>query len=156
MTAVAPLTPAARAMSPRSGLRATLHEALRFGIVGAVGFAVDGGVLTLLVTLGGWGPITSRAISFPVAVVATWLLNRTFTFRSTARTGAAAAQEYLRYFGVQLTGALVNVLVYAALVLHWPALGEVPILPLAIASAVAMVVNFAGARLLVFSSARGD
>ncbi|MBE7941375.1 MULTISPECIES: GtrA family protein [Ramlibacter] len=120
---------------------------LRFGLVGALGFVVDAGVLQLLVWQG-WNPVAGRAVSIPLAVLATWALNRGFTFRE-AR-GAPALPSLLRYAGVSAAGAAVNFGVYSALVLASAVFGAHPVLPLAVASGIAMLVNYLGSRHFAF------
>lgn len=121
---------------------------LLFGLVGSMGFAVDGGLLHLLVSQLSWGPVAARAVSIPVAVYVTWLLNHLFTFR-----GISNRPAYLglaRYITVSLAGAGVNFLVYSALVLTYRTMASQPLLPLAIASAVALVVNYLGSKHYAF------
>jgi putative flippase GtrA len=122
-----------------------------FAAVGAVGFVVDGGLLWAATTFLGWGPIVARGVSFPTAVLATWLLNRQFTFRA-GRTGTKAnSAEYSRYLAVQLAGAGVNLAIYALLLAVVPAWRSMPVLPLALAAGAAMIVNYLGSRLFVFN-----
>ena len=64
----------------RPGSQSTSGRLLRFGAVGAVGFIVDGGLLYGLVASGLLGSLTARVVSFPTAVLTTWMLNRRFTF----------------------------------------------------------------------------
>ena len=120
---------------------------LRFGVVGAIGFMVDAGVLQLLL-LAGWNPVAARTVAIPVAVLATWALNRTFTFPE-AQQGPALA-SLLRYAGVSATGAAVNFSVYTALVV----LGMHPLAALALASIVAMAVNYLGSKHFAFRATR--
>jgi putative flippase GtrA len=121
---------------------------LRFGLVGVVGFVVDAGVLQALVTLAGWGPITARLVAVPTAVFATWLLNRTITFPESH--GGPALRSLLRYAAVSAAGAGVNFCVYTALVFASASMAALPILPLAISSIVAMVVNYLGSKHYAF------
>ena len=51
-----------------------------FAIVGAIGFLIDAGVLTLLMTRFGFDPYGARTISFTLAVTATWYMNRQWVF----------------------------------------------------------------------------
>lgn len=124
-----------------------LSRFLRFGAVGAIGFVVDAGVLQGLVSLG-WGPIEARTVAIPVAVLATWILNRTFTFPE-AQEGPALP-SLARYFAVSLAGASVNFLIYTALVLASGFLAAHPLLPLGIASCVALLVNYLGSKHFAF------
>lgn len=142
--------------SVRSSISRALGQTPRefgcFGLIGMAGFAVDCGLLTLLVEYAGAGPIAARFASFPAAILVTWSLNRKFTFRRLSAGRPASMQECMRYAVVQCSGALTNVIIYAALVAIWPAMGRLPALPLAIAALLAMVINFLGARALVFTS----
>lgn len=127
---------------------AALPPILRFGLVGAVGFAVDGGLLQLLVSLGDWGPIAARAVSFPAAVLATWWLNRSITFRGQDSGGLLASLA--RYLAVSLLGTSVNFGIYSGLVLSSDTMAAQPIVPFAIASAVALVFNYLGSKHFAF------
>ena len=120
---------------------------MRFGLVGALGFVVDAGVMQLLVSFAGVGAIEARAVSIPTAVFATWLLNRSFTF---GKTADAALPSLVRYAAVSAGGATINFLVYTALVLASSTLEARPMIPLAIASIVALVFNYLGSKHFAF------
>lgn len=120
---------------------------MRFGLVGALGFVVDAGVMQLLVSFAGVGAIEARAVSIPTAVFATWLLNRSFTF---GKTADAALPSLVRYAAVSAGGAIINFLVYTALVLASSTLEAQPMIPLAIASIVALVFNYLGSKHFAF------
>jgi putative flippase GtrA len=124
-----------------------LPPIVRFGLVGVVGFAVDGGLLQLLVSWAGWGPIEARAVSFPSAVLATWALNRAVTFQE---AGGSLLRSLGRYVMVSLGGASANFAVYSALVLGSATMAAVPILPFAVASAVGLVFNYLGSKHFAF------
>lgn len=119
-------------------------------LVGAVGFVVDAVVLTLLVKLNIVDAYSARLLSFPPAVLVTWLLNRQLVFKSGARTFKSRTGEYGRYFTVQTLGALINLAVYMLCLALLPVLQQWPVIALAAGSAVALVFNFAGARYWVF------
>ncbi len=120
----------------------------RFATIGAVGFFIDASVLTALVNGMGMGPVLSRGISFPLAVTATWYLNRTWTFKGASPLGKGP--EYARYLTVQVSGAIINLGIYLLAINLRPALGQVPIIPLAIGAAIAMIFNFIACRFWVF------
>ncbi len=126
---------------------------LRFCIVGGVGFCVDAAVLLLLVGAAGLNPVAARFASFGCAVLATFELNRRWAF------AGATPQPYLRrlatYLGVQGVGFAFNLGVYAAAYLILPAPFNAPVLSLAYASILALLVNFAGARFIVFRRGSG-
>lgn len=60
--------------------RVLFGEVLRFGAVGAGGFALDTVVFNVLIH-GGVGPLTSKAISTVLAALLTYVLNRSWSFR---------------------------------------------------------------------------
>ncbi len=126
----------------------------KFVVTGAVGFAVDAGVLTLLVAVLDWGPIVSRAISFPVALCITWLLNRVWTFK---RTDQHYFLQSIRYGIVQVCGAGVNLAAYAVLIASGPSiLARVPVIGLALASMLAMLVTYLGSRYWAFAGPNAE
>jgi putative flippase GtrA len=119
----------------------------RFAVVGAIGFAVDAGVLQLLVGLAAWSPFAARAVSFPAALTATFVFNRAWTFRALRLSPIRA---YGAYGVIQTIGALLNLFVFAICLLAVPALYDRPIIALAFGSGVAMIFNFYASRRLVF------
>lgn len=122
---------------------------LAFFVVGAIGFAVDGGLLTLLGPGLGWNIYLSRLLSFACAVTVTWALNRTLVF-GTAGNVERRMGEYSRYFVVQCLGALLNLATFAVLIAKAPSLKPYPIIPLAAGSLLAMLFNYTGSRAWVF------
>ncbi len=119
----------------------------RFALVGVVGFVVDAGLLQALVMLG-WGPVAARCVALPVAVFATWLLNRGFTFPE-AQQGPALP-SLARYVAVSAVGASVNFMVYTALVMASAIMAAHPVLAVAVGSAIAMLVNYLGSKHFAF------
>lgn len=124
-----------------------LAQVMRFGIVGAVGFAVDGGLLWLLVSLD-FNPYLARALSFPIAVIVTWALNRNWTFRETRDISRQG--QLRRYFGVQTFGTLTNYAIYSAVIGLFGAAGMTIFVAFALGSFIGSFINFFGARKLAF------
>lgn len=123
-----------------------MKRLLAFAIAGGLGFVVDAAVLALLLRLTVLGPFAARIISIAVAMAATWIINRTFTFGPSGRSLAA---EGSRYGAVGLAAALFNYVVYSALLLIVPGLS--PFLALLAASASAMTASYLGYSRLVFA-----
>ncbi|MFZ6645593.1 GtrA family protein [Undibacterium sp. TJN25] len=122
-------------------------QVLSFAVVGGIGFLIDAGVLTLLSVHFGVNVYTARVVSFALASLGTWLLNRRHTFGQAGVDNAKAGSgEYLRYMSVQAAGAMINLGVFSALVVILPSLARYPVIPLAAGSGVAMFFNFFGAR----------
>lgn len=130
---------------------AVRRQFLSFAVIGGIGFAVDAGVLTVLSVSLGLNIYAARLCSFLLATLATWWLNRTHTFDvKPCGELAAHANEYARYVSVQAGGGLINLAVFATLVLFEPRLKAIPVLPLAVGSGVASFWNYFGARLWVY------
>jgi putative flippase GtrA len=117
-----------------------------FAAVGGLGFAVDAGILSALVHGMNWVHYEARAVSFAAAVTVTWLCNRTFVFAKTSNR----SREYGAYFTAQLVGAVINLGTYAAFILLFPASARLPVVPLAVGAAVALLFNYVAASRFVF------
>lgn len=102
-------------------------------------------MLQVFVRFIGSGPVVGRVFSTIVALTATWLLHRWFTFVVVERLNFL---EWMRYMLSNGVGASVNFGVYSGMVIIWPDLGVT--IPLAIASIVALLVNYLGAAHFVF------
>lgn len=122
---------------------------LRFGIVGTIGFITDAGVLALLLS-DGVSHYFSRMISFPIAVIVTWFLNRTWTFSGTGK--AQAGRQVIRYFIIQSIGALTNFLIYLGVLSVISSTVPNAVLALAIGSAAGLIMNYIGSKQFVFQS----
>lgn len=129
------------------GRIAQLPPWLRFSLVGAVGFAVDGGLLQALVSALGWGPIGARAVSFPAAVMVTWWLHRGFTF---PQPGVGLWRSLRRYLAVSVLGTGLNFGIYTGLVLASASMAAQPLVPFAIASVAALAFNYLGSKHFAF------
>ncbi|MEJ7629909.1 MAG: GtrA family protein [Nocardioidaceae bacterium] len=71
--------------------RALAHEAVKFGLVGGVGFTIDVGLFNLLRFAGEPGvlehkPLTAKALSVAAATVVTYFGNRHWTWGDRARS----------------------------------------------------------------------
>jgi putative flippase GtrA len=81
---------------------ATLHrhtELLKFAVVGAITWFVDTGIVySLKLTVLQDKPLTARAIGVLIATIASYILNREWSF--SARGGRQRAHEAALFFGV--------------------------------------------------------
>jgi putative flippase GtrA len=128
------------------------HPFIRFGMVGAGGYVVDTAVLALDTHFLGLDPYSGRAVSIFVAMTFTWLGNRTLTFPEHAARGSAGAitQEWLKFIGANIVGAVVNYGTYAILVAYAPApLGD-KYVALICGVLAGLVFNFTLSKKLVF------
>ncbi|MCX7220854.1 MAG: GtrA family protein [Burkholderiales bacterium] len=106
-----------------------------FALVGGVGFIVDAGILLILNSYFGLDPLLARIPSFLCAVTATWILNSYLTFRSMIFSWS----RWLAYTSANSIGFLINFSVFALLTSKFPLS---PVIAIAIASVIALAVNF--------------
>lgn len=120
---------------------------LRFGLVGAAGFTIDA-VILHGVMHAGLNYFSGRLVSFAIAVLCTWQMNRSFTFRTPSAHGTF--KEAAIYIGVQCAGGAANIGVYSLAIMLVPALQHWLLVPLAMGSAAGLCLTFIGAKHLAF------
>ena len=82
------------------------HELIKFAIVGATTFVIDSAVFyTLKLTVLEPKPVTAKIIAGIVAVIASYILNREWSFRD--RGGRERHHEALLFFGFSGVGVLI-------------------------------------------------
>jgi putative flippase GtrA len=85
------------------------HELIKFAIVGATTFVIDSAIFfTLKLTILEPKPVTAKIIAGIVAVIASYILNREWSFRD--RGGRERHHEALLFFGVSGVGVLLSML----------------------------------------------
>ena len=119
-----------------------------FLLAGLSALAADTAVLSLLTRVFGISPFVARPFGIAVAMVVSWLINRTVTFKMEA---APSLAEFSKFAGVSITSQIVNYGVFASILIAWPLLS--PELALLLACFVSMFVSYAGFRFGVFGSA---
>ena len=83
------------------------HELIKFAIVGATTFVIDFAVFfTLKLTILEPKPVTAKIIAGIVAVIASYILNREWSFRD--RGGRERHHEALLFFGVSGVGVVLS------------------------------------------------
>jgi len=122
-----------------------LRHGLAFLLSGGTAFAVDATVLELLTALLGVPAIAARVAAIALAMVAGWLMHRTFTF---AVAGPPSVAEFVRYAAVGWAAAAVNYAVFVLILLARP--GTHPLLGLVGSSITAMVLAYVGMRFAAF------
>ena len=122
----------------RSPVNKLAGRTLFFIIVGFIGFCIEYSIISCCIFLIGADPISSRLVSFPTAVLITWILNRKFTYQVKK---PANMSELIRYARVTLFSQAVNVITYTALC--WPSSGHSAFLGLVVATAISSTVSIA-------------
>lgn len=124
-----------------------LGELFFFGVAGTIGFAVDVAVLYLL--KGSLGVYWARLISFIVASITTWFLNRHLSFKHKT-SNKSALRELVHYFWMVSLGGMVNYGIYAASLSLISAVAAMPAIGVALGSLSGMLVNFLQLKFLMY------
>ena len=106
--------------------------------------------MQLLTSAAGVSPLIARACSFPLALSATWGLNRIWTFK--AGRHHPPGLQYRRYVVVQIAGFVINYACFAGLVLAGGVWRDWPLLALTVGALVSTLFTYASSRLFVFSA----
>ena len=126
--------------------RTRLGRYFSFAVAGGSGVIVDLAVLRGLIELFGASPFMARIPAIAAAMTTTWLINRTFTF---AKSGRSVPGEALRYAAVAIVGAVLNYLIYSAILLTTPA-WFLPEIATIIAVGIVTVFSYVGYSRIVF------
>lgn len=95
----------ARLPRPMRSFAEQHHELIKFAIVGATTFIIDSAIFyTLKLTILEPKPVTAKVIAGIVAVIASYVLNREWSFRD--RGGRERHHEALLFFGFSAVGVL--------------------------------------------------
>lgn len=89
-----------------------IAQILKFGLVGAIAFAIDYGVLMLLSQLLGMDPVLAAGISFCVSVVFNYLASMRYVF--THRSDMSRRREFAIFIVLSVVGLGINELCMAA------------------------------------------
>lgn len=93
-------------------MRKLIEQFLKFGVVGAISFCIDYGILMLLSQGLGWDPVLSAGISFTVSVVFNYLASMRYVF--THRDDMSRGREFVIFIVLSVIGLGINELCMAA------------------------------------------
>lgn len=129
----------------------------KFGCVGAANFAVDIGILNLLIFLTGSAAGVAytifKIISFTFAVTNSYIWNKIWTFKKTDTK--ESGKEFTQFLAVSIIGLVLNAVVASVLVNVIGPLGGIKVktwasVSAAVASVCVMAWNFVGYKFWVF------
>ncbi|MCC6919118.1 MAG: GtrA family protein [Alphaproteobacteria bacterium] len=124
---------------------------IRFAFVGALGFAVDLGMLFVGLRLLKLDVYSARLLCFAVTVTFTWALNRHVTFgEARARTWPGMAREWVQFVAVNAIGLAANYAVYAALVTYAAGWLAIPYVAAGCGSIAGLLFNYSASKRFVF------
>ncbi len=130
------------------------RQLVLFAISGALGFAVDAGIVQFLVRELAINPYGARVVSFLAAATTTWGFNRRYTFAG--HGGGSRRRELLRYLIAMAGGFALNYGAYAACVLFWPIVREWPAIGVAAGSVAGAALNFLTSKYWIFRKPAGE
>jgi len=116
-----------------------------FIAAGLCALATDIFVLNLLSEMAGINLLIARLLSISVAMVVSFLINRTITF---AMPGSPKLVEFLRFAAVAWMSSALNYAVFASVMLARPQTS--PNIAVLLATATSMITSYLGMRLTVF------
>ena len=86
--------------------RALAEQFLKFGVVGAVAFAIDYGILMLLSQVVGWDPLPSSVVSFVVSLLFNYVASMHFVFER--RDDLSRRRELVIFVALSVIGLGIN------------------------------------------------
>ena len=117
---------------------------MKFGVVGALAFLVDYGVLMLLSQVFGVDPVVAAGISFCVSVVFNYLASMRFVF--THREDMSTSREFVLFIVLSCVGLAINEVIMW-LGTSWLGTDGIAVtIVKVVATAVVMVWNFASRK----------
>ncbi len=127
------------------------HLALKLAGVGLVGFAVDASLLHLAIGFG-MAPAWARVISLSTAMQVTFAINGLRVFRCLDRT--TLLRQWAGYMASSGFGNFCNYWIFVTMVsTHWRIVSD-HLFALAVGSFMAWLINYVGARFVVFGAPR--
>ena len=83
-----------------------LAQIMKFGVVGAIAFVIDFGVMVFLTEAFGLDPVISATISFTVSVIFNYLASMRYVFRH--REGMSRRREFVIFIVLSVLGLIIN------------------------------------------------
>lgn len=92
-------------------MKGLIEQFLKFGVVGAIAFLIDYGVLMLLSQVIGMDPVISASISFVVSVVFNYVASMHYVF--TRRDDISRRREFTIFVILSAIGLVINEIIMA-------------------------------------------
>ncbi|WP_293844584.1 GtrA family protein [uncultured Parolsenella sp.] len=121
-------------------MKGLIEQFLKFGVVGAIAFLIDYGVLMLLSQVVGMDPVISASISFVVSVVFNYVASMHYVF--TRRDDISRRREFTIFVILSAIGLVINEII---MVIGVNVLGDSALMVTVtklVATAIVMVWNF--------------
>lgn len=122
-----------------------IEQILKFGVVGALAFLVDYGVLMLLSQVFGVDPVLAAGISFCISVIFNYLASMRFVF--THRDDMSKTREFVLFIVLSVVGLIINEIIMWLGTRAFGSSGLAVTAVKVVATAVVMVWNFVSRKL---------
>jgi len=129
-------------------MKKLLIQFVKFGFVGALSTVIDWGIYFALTRLCHINYIPAKMISFSVAVMNSYLLNRVWTFQIQKN---ASFKEFIKFIMIALIGLSLNTLIMFIVV---DKIKLIDIWGLVIATVIVVFWNFSSSRFWVFKEVK--
>nr|BCN22392.1 hypothetical protein [Vibrio mimicus] len=120
---------------------------VKFLFAGAIGFLVD--CISMYILLYYIGPFLAKIVSFLLAVITTWLINRKFTFGREKRR--SISKEFFLYLSSMLFGGAVNFLVFSLFILIYGSENRGLFIAMCLGTVSALCLNYFSSSRIVFN-----
>lgn len=118
-----------------------------FSLSGLIGFIID--TATLYAFKSSLGLYISRIISFACAAIATWIFNRSITFKN-YKSGISIEKEFIIYILMMTSGGIINYTIYAILITNFSLVEKYPFIGIAAGSLSGLAINLSLSKFLLF------
>lgn len=125
-----------------------IKEFLKFGIIGLCALIFEACLIFILFK-SGFDLKYSRIITIPLALILTWFLNRTITFKN---NNPQKLKQYVQYSSLIMLGISLNYLVYLYFLDFFKELEFAYIIALCLGSLSSMFFNFGFSKYFVFNA----
>ncbi len=132
----------------------TLRELFLFGIAGTAAYLVDAIITALLVPF--LGVFAARIPAFIFSVTTTWIINRSWTFKSRKSHYSSLWKEYIHYFSLMIGGLVINYTTYIISALLLPESSYRIYLAVAFGCIAGMVINYLFSRRFIYNKSRDE
>ena len=122
-----------------------IEQILKFGVVGALAFLVDYGVLMLLSQVFGVDPVLAAGISFCISVIFNYLASMRYVF--THRDDMSKTREFVLFIVLSIVGLIINEIIMWLGTRAFGSSGLAVTVVKVVATAVVMVWNFVSRKL---------
>jgi len=115
----------------------------KYIIIGTIVYLIEWSILSLITEISDLTILNGRVISFPIALVIAWYLNRNMTFKSKNHNKIS---EFKMYTMVNISGLILNIITYQICIMYI----NISFICLGLAGLAGLMTNYLGSKHIVF------